>query len=89
LRIAFVERRLLQEQEDVMLNPLVKVTNWEQDSLGLVPGSAPLFAEAIGERLFLLRWLQFGQKQRMPVSSSCRASPIHRIPRLEQGTCDV
>jgi hypothetical protein len=61
LGVAFVEWRLFQEQEDVMLNPLLKVPNREQDALGLGPGSVPLFAEAIGERLFLLRVLQFGE----------------------------
>jgi hypothetical protein len=56
LGIAFVERRMFQEQEDVMLNPLLKVTNREQDALGL-GSSVPFFAEAIGECLFLLRGL--------------------------------
>jgi hypothetical protein len=61
LGIPLVEWRLFQEQEDVMLDPLVKVANRKQDSLRLVSGSAPFFAQAIGECLFLLRWLQFGQ----------------------------
>ena len=61
LRVAFVERRLFQEQEDVMLNPLLQVANREQDALGLGSGSVPLLAEAIGECLFLLRGLQFGE----------------------------
>ncbi len=61
LRVALVERRLFQEQENVMLNPLLQVPNREQDALGLGSGSVPLLAEAIGECLFLLRWLQFGE----------------------------
>ena len=61
LGIAFVERCLFQEQEDLMLNPLLQVPNREQDAFGFSSGSVPLFAEAIGERLFLLRRLQFGE----------------------------
>jgi hypothetical protein len=61
LRVAFVEWRLFQEQKDVMLYPLLQVPNREQDAFGLGSGSVPLLAEAIGECLFLLRGLQFGQ----------------------------
>ena len=61
LRVAFVERRLFQEQEDVMLYPLSQVPNREQDTFGLGSCSVPLFAEAIAECLFLLRGLQFGE----------------------------
>jgi hypothetical protein len=61
LRVAFVEWCLFQEQEDVMLNPLLQVPNREQDAFRLGSGSVPLFAEAISECLFLLRWLQFGK----------------------------
>ena len=57
LRVAFVERRLFQEQKDVMLNPLLQVPNREQDSLGFASGSVPLLPEAIGHCLFLLRGL--------------------------------
>ena len=62
LRVAFVEWRLFQEQENVMLNPLLQVPYREQDALGLGSRSVPLLTEAIGERLFLLRWLQFGEE---------------------------
>jgi len=62
LRVPFVERRLFQEQENIVLNPLLQVPNREQDALGLGSGSAPLLAEAIGERLLLLSWLQFGEQ---------------------------
>ena len=62
LRVAFVERRLFQEQEDVMLYPLLQVPNREQDAFCLCSGSVPLLAEAIGKCLFLLRWLQFGEE---------------------------
>ena len=61
LRVAFVEGRLFQEQENVMLNPLLQVPNRKQDAFGLGSGSVPFLAEAIGECLFLLRWLQFGK----------------------------
>ena len=57
LRIALVEWRLLQKQEDVVLYPLLQVPNGEQDALGLGSGSAPLLAETVGESLFLLRGL--------------------------------
>jgi hypothetical protein len=49
LRVAFVKRRLFQEQENVVLNPLLKVPNREQNAFGLGSGSVPLLAEAISE----------------------------------------
>ena len=61
LRVAFVERRLLQEQKDVVFYPLLQVSNREKDALGLRSGSVPLLSEAIGECLFLLRRLQLGE----------------------------
>ena len=45
-----------------MLYPLLQVPHREQDAFGLWPGSVPLLPEAIGECLFLLRWLQFGEE---------------------------
>ena len=54
LGVAFVEWCLFQEQEDVMLNPLLKAANREQDAFGLGSGSVPFLAEAIGQCLFLL-----------------------------------
>ena len=63
LRVPLVERRLFQEQENILLNPLLQVPNRKQDALGLGSGSAPLLAETIGERLFLLRGLQFGEQK--------------------------
>ena len=53
LRIPFVERRLFQEQEKSMLNPLLQVLNRKQDALGRGSRSVPILAETIGERLFL------------------------------------
>ena len=44
-----------------MLNPLLQVSNGEENALGSRSGSVPLLAEAIGECLFLLRRLQFGE----------------------------
>jgi hypothetical protein len=58
LSIAFVEWRLFQEQENVLLYPLLKVSNREQNALGFGSGSAPFLAETIGECLFLLRGLK-------------------------------
>jgi hypothetical protein len=37
----------------------------KQDALGLVSRTAPLLAEAVGESLFLLGGLEFGEKQGM------------------------
>jgi hypothetical protein len=48
-----------------MLYPLLQVPNREQDAFCLCPGSVPLLAEAIGECLFLLGWLQFGKQKRV------------------------
>jgi hypothetical protein len=66
----------LQEQEHVVLYPLLQVPYGEQDALGLGPGSVPLFAETIGECLFLLRWLQFVREQ------FYRAAAAQNIKRL-------
>jgi hypothetical protein len=65
LRVAFVEWRLFQEQENVMLNPLLQMPHWKQDALGLGSGPVPLLPKAIGECLFLLGWLQFGKQERV------------------------
>jgi hypothetical protein len=61
LRVALVEWGLFQQQEHVMLNPLLQVPNREQEPLRFGPGAVPLLAEAIGECLFLLSRLQFGK----------------------------
>jgi hypothetical protein len=65
LRVPFVEWSLFQEQENVVLYPLLQMPNREQNPFGLGSGSIPLFAEAIGECLFLFCWLQFGEQKRM------------------------
>jgi hypothetical protein len=57
LSIALVEWCLLQEKQDVLFDPMLELANWKQDALRFVPGSAPLFAEAVGKCLFLLGWL--------------------------------
>jgi hypothetical protein len=57
LWVAFVERRLFQEQKNVMLYPLLQVPNRKQDTFGLRSGSIPFLSEAIGDSLFLLRGL--------------------------------
>jgi hypothetical protein len=53
MRVPFVERCLFQEQQNVMLDPLLQVPNREQDAFRFHSGSVPLLAEAIGECLFL------------------------------------
>ena len=61
LTVTLVEGRLFQEQKDIVLDPLLQMPNGEQNPLGLGSGSVPLLAEAIGECLYLLRWLKFSQ----------------------------
>jgi hypothetical protein len=63
LRVPLVEGGQFQEQQNVVLYPLLQVPNGEQNALGLGSGSVPLFAEAIGECLLPLRRLQFGEQQ--------------------------
>ena len=70
LRVAFVERRLFQDEQDVLLNPVLEMANGKQDALGLASGSVPLLAEAIGEGLFLLGGLQFGESKACPTPIS-------------------
>ncbi len=52
--IMLVERRLLQEKQDVLFNPVLKLANWKQDAVRFVSGAPPLFAEAVGKCLFLI-----------------------------------
>jgi hypothetical protein len=80
LRVAFVERRLFQQQKDGMLNPVLQVPDPKQDALGLGSGSVPLFAEAVGEPLFLLRWLQFSEQQGMAIDG--RMSSSYTLSKL-------
>jgi hypothetical protein len=47
------------------INPLLQVSYRKQNAFCLGSGSVPLFAKAIGECLFLLRWLQFCEQQGM------------------------
>jgi len=65
LRVAFVERSEFQDEQDVRLNPEMKVADWEQDAFGLLPTRAPILFETGGECLFLLAGLELRQQGRV------------------------
>jgi hypothetical protein len=65
LRVALVERRELEDQKDVGLNPELEAADGEQDAFRLLPTCAPILFEASDQRLFLLSGLEFGQQERM------------------------
>ena len=44
-----------------MLNPRLKLADWQKKALGFVGGSAILFLIASGEGFLLLCWLQLRQ----------------------------
>ena len=63
MSIPLVEWGLFQEQEDVMLYPILEMANRKDDALGLPCGSAPILTETACECGFLLGWLELRQKQ--------------------------
>ena len=65
LRVPLVERRMFEDEQDVLLNPRLQIADGEQDALGLLPAVAPVLAEASSERLFLLVGLELRQQERM------------------------
>jgi hypothetical protein len=66
MSIAFVEGRVFEEEQDVLLDPELQVPHGKQHALGLaVARSAPVFTEASRERLFLLVGWQLRQQERM------------------------
>jgi hypothetical protein len=52
--------RVVQDEHDVILNPVFEVADRQQDAFALVAAS-PILTEASGECLYLLDWLKFRQ----------------------------
>jgi hypothetical protein len=70
MSVAFVEGRIFEEEQDVLLDPELQVPYGKQDALGLaVARSAPVFAETSRERLFLMVGWQLRQQERMTYSN--------------------
>jgi hypothetical protein len=70
MSVAFVEGRVFEEEQDVLLDPELQVPHGKQNALGLaVARSAPVFAKASRERLFLLVGWQLRQQERMTYSN--------------------
>ena len=65
LRIFPIERRIFQDEQDVMLNPHLKLADWQQDALRFLICAHPFFPEARVEGLFLLCGLESRQQQGM------------------------
>ena len=63
--LAFRSDLILQDEHDVLFNPLLKLANGKQDAFPLAPSAVPILVEASGQCLFLLGWLEFGQQQSM------------------------
>jgi hypothetical protein len=81
LRVPFVERGKLQDEEDVRLNPELQTADGEQNAFCLLPSRAPILFEASGKRLFLLVWLQLRQQERMSNADLLAVKRIHDILR--------
>ena len=77
LRVALAERRVFQDEQDVLLNPTLKLAHREQDALCLV-AIAPVFAKAMGKGLLLFRGLQFRQEKRVANSDLVLQKCINR-----------
>ena len=65
LGIAFVERCLFQDKQDVVLNPELEIADGEQETFCLPVSAAPFLFEASGEGLLLLVRLELRQQERM------------------------
>jgi hypothetical protein len=77
LRIALVEWREFEDEKNVRLDPEMQTANGEQDAFGLLPTRAPILFEASGESLFLLRWLELRQQERMADADLLTVERIH------------
>jgi len=64
LRVFFGEWRGCKLQQNVVLNPMLKLANWQEDALGFV-GAPVLLLIASCESFFLLLRLQLGQQERV------------------------
>jgi hypothetical protein len=61
LGIAFVEWCLFEQQEYVMLYPILEMPDGKDDALGLPCRAAPILTKAASESGFLLGWLELRQ----------------------------
>jgi hypothetical protein len=61
LSVPLVKRCLFQEQEDVMLYPILEMPDGKDDALGFPCGSSPILTKAACEGCFLLGWLELRQ----------------------------
>jgi hypothetical protein len=61
LSIPLVKRCLFQEQEDVMLYPILEMPNGKDDAFGLPCCPTPILTKAACECGFLLGWLELRQ----------------------------
>ena len=64
LRVLAVEGRVFENEHDVLLNPLLEMTDGQQDAFRFAPASIRVLI-ARGKGLFLLRGLEFCQQERM------------------------
>jgi len=79
LGIALVERCLFEQQQDVVFYPVVQVSHGKQNAFGFSCRPTPILAEAVGEGLLLLCWLQLRQQQSV---SDADLLGIERLYRL-------
>jgi hypothetical protein len=61
LGIPLVEGCLFQEQEDIMLYPILEMPDGKDDALGLPCCPTPILTKAACEGCFLLGWLELRQ----------------------------
>ena len=59
-RVILREWCVFQDEQYVVLDPLLEIADGQQDAFALAAAS-PILAEASGECLFLLCWLEFCQ----------------------------
>jgi len=81
LRIPLVERRILEDEQDVRRNPEMQTANGKQYAFGLLSTRAPILFEASGECLFLLGWLELRQQEGMAYADLVAVKRIHDILR--------
>ncbi len=77
LRIALIERREFEDEEDVRLYPEMQTTHGEQDALCFLSARTPIFFEASGECLFLLGGLELRQQERVADADLFAVERIH------------
>ncbi|QNI33416.1 hypothetical protein H7849_05550 [Alloacidobacterium dinghuense] len=65
LRVPLIERSFSKDEQDIVLNPRLKMTDWKEDALRFPVAIAPVFPKAGRECLFLLTGLQLGQQERV------------------------